>query len=69
MLDVGGLEVLLFLVVVHGVVAFALYWIIRLAVRHGIEDSRHVERARSSAAGVSATIRRQRATYDGSKPD
>ena len=69
MLDVGGLEVLLFLVVVHGVAAFALYWIIRLAVRHGLEDSRQVERARASAAGVSATIGRQRATYGGPEPD
>ena len=67
--DVGGLEVLLFLVLVYGSVAFALYWIIRLAVRHGIEDGRQVDRARASAAEVSATIRRQRATYDGPEPD
>ena len=56
--------VLLF-VLVYGVVAFALYWIIRLAVRHGIQDVRRDERSAAAAAGVSETIRRQRATYGG----
>jgi len=67
--DVGGLEALVFLGLIYGSVAFALYWIIRLAVRHGIEDGRRIDRTRASAAGVSATIRRQRATYDGSEPE
>ena len=67
--DVEGLEVLLILVLMYGSAALALYWIIRLAVRHGIEDSRQVDRARASAAGVAATIRRQRATYEGPEPD
>ncbi|HEY0643145.1 MAG TPA: hypothetical protein VGD39_06990 [Nocardioides sp.] len=48
MLDVGGSEVLVFAVLLYGVVAFALYWIIRLAVRHGIRD---VERDRIRRAG------------------
>lgn len=63
MMDVGGVEVLVFLVVVYAMVAVALYWIIRLAVRHGIADSRRVSRARGSA------ISRQQATYDDSAPE
>ena len=69
MLGFGGLEVLVFMVVLYVMVAFALYWIIRLAVRHGIDDSRRVARGRESAAGVRETIRRQQASYDdGSSP-
>jgi hypothetical protein len=36
------------------VALFVLYWIIRLAVRHGIEDARHVAsgRQRKSPAGI-----------------
>ena len=59
------MEPLLFVVLVWAVVAFALYWVIRLAVRHGIQDVRRVERSVAAAAGVSETIRRQRATYGG----
>ncbi len=65
-MDIGGLEALVFFILLYAAAAFALYWIIRLAVRHGIEDSRQIDRARASTAGVSATIRRQRATYGGS---
>ena len=69
MLDVGGAEVLVFLVLLYGAVAFALYWIIRLAVRHGIQDTHRTTRARESAADVRQTINRQRATYGGSEPE
>ena len=65
---IGSAEVLVFLVLAYGAVAFALYWIIRLAVRHGIADTRRRGHA-DEAAGVSETIRRQRATYDGSDRD
>lgn len=62
------MEPLLFFVV-YAVVAFALYWIIRLAVRHAIQDTRRDERAVSAASGVSETIRRQQATYGGPPPE
>ena len=68
-MDVGGAEVLVFFVLLYGLVAFALYWIIRLAVRHGIQDTHRVTRARESAAGVRQTIDRQRATYGGHEPE
>ena len=69
MLDVGGAEVLVFLVLLYGAVACALYWIIRLAVRHGNQDTHRVARARESAAGVRQTIDRQQATYGGPEPE
>ena len=69
MLDVGGSEVLVFVVLLYGAVAFALYWIIRLAVRHGIQDTRRAGRAQDSAPGVRQTIDRQQATYGGSEPE
>ena len=61
----GSGEALLLVLLMWAVVAFALYWIIRLAVRHGIEDARRVTRVDRSAVAVSETIRRQRATYGG----
>lgn len=30
----------LYIILVYAVLAFALYWIIRLAVRHGINDTK-----------------------------
>ena len=45
--------------------ALAVYWVIRLAVSHGIQDARRAEGAARAVAGVSETIRRQRATYGG----
>lgn len=69
MMDVGGAEVLVFFVLLYGLVAFALYWIIRLAVRHGIQDTHRVTRARDSAADLRQTIDRQRATYGGPEPE
>lgn len=60
---------LVFVVLLYGLVAFALYWIIRLAVRHGIQDTHRMARARESAAGVRQTIARQQATYGGSEPE
>ena len=68
MLDVGALEILVFMVVIYTMVALALYWIIRLAVRHGIQDSRRISQARG-AAGVRETTNRQQATYSDSEPE
>lgn len=47
----------------------ALYWVIRLAVSHGIQDARRAEGTAQAVAGVSETIRRQRATYGGPEQD
>ena len=60
---------LVFFALLYGLVAVALYWIIRLAVRHGIQDTRRVARARDAAAGVRQTIDRQQATYGGPAPE
>jgi hypothetical protein len=64
---------LLFVLVVVPVVAalsvLALYWVIRLAVSHGIQDARRAEGTARAVAGVSETIRRQRATYGGTEPE
>lgn len=59
------MDALLFLVLLYALVAFALYWIIRLAVRHGIRDVRRAQDRAQAVAGVTETIRRQRATYGG----
>jgi len=38
MFDIGGVESLV-LVVLTGVMAYGLYWLIRLGVNHGIQDA------------------------------
>ena len=55
MFDIGGGEMLFFMVVTWAAMAFALYWIMRLAVKHGIEDSR-----RYPPADLRATDHEQR---------
>lgn len=62
MLDIGGVEMVA-LLVLWIIPAVVLYWIIRLAVRHGIADSRREDRTVESSRNVRATIARQRATY------
>jgi cytochrome c biogenesis protein CcdA len=61
----SGAGALLLVLFAWALGAFALYWVIRLAVRHALEDARRLERVERSATGVSETIRRQRATYGG----
>ena len=39
MFDIGGVESLVVFVVLTGVMAYGLYWLIRLAVNHGIQDA------------------------------
>lgn len=65
----GSLEALLFVVIMWSVVVVALYWVIRLAVRHGIQDTQRHSRADQAGAGVAETIRRQQATYGGTDPE
>ncbi|HEV2798582.1 MAG TPA: hypothetical protein VGV65_13280 [Nocardioides sp.] len=56
MLDIGLLELLLSFVPILAM-ASILYWIIRLAVRHGVRDSRRPSSA-ERAAEVSEALRR-----------
>ena len=60
---------MLFVVITWPMVVVALYWVIRLAVRHGIQDTQRHARAAQVAAGVSRTIRRQQATYGDPDPE
>lgn len=46
-----------------------LYWVIRLAVRHGMEDAQRIRQGDRKRAEISETIRRHEATYGGSAPE
>lgn len=46
---ISGVEALLFLVVLGLVTIWAVFWIIRLAVRYGVSDALEIQRARESA--------------------
>jgi hypothetical protein len=56
MLDVGLLELLVFFVPVLVMLTVA-YWVIRLAVRHGVQDARRPSAA-ERAAEVSEALQR-----------
>jgi hypothetical protein len=60
MLDVGGLEVIVVLVM-WVVPAFIVYWIIRLGVRHGTLDAYRIDRTDQRIAAMKADIRERRA--------
>jgi hypothetical protein len=44
MLDIGVAGLLLFVLPVYGALALGVYWIIRLAVRHGTLDAYRIDR-------------------------
>ncbi len=44
MFDVGGLEMLVFVLPMWALTAFVMYWIIRLGVRHGTLDAYRIDR-------------------------
>ncbi|GAA1930281.1 hypothetical protein [Nocardioides hwasunensis] len=44
MFDIGGAEVLIVFLLMYAVAALALYWIIRLGVRHGTLDAYRIDR-------------------------
>lgn len=52
------------LIVVAVVAVVVLYWIIRLAVSHGVQDAARAPQPPPPAGQLSAVIRRQRARYD-----
>ncbi len=54
MFDVGGGEALVFMAVICAAVAFALYWIIRLGVRHGTLDAYRIDRVDRRIAAMEA---------------
>ena len=58
MLDIGFAELLIFFVPVWAFAALVVYWIIRLAVRHGTLDAYRTDRR---IAEMQAAARRQEA--------
>jgi hypothetical protein len=56
MLDVGVAELLLLVVLPCGLAVFGLYWVIRLAVRHALQDDRTAVRSERAATDASATV-------------
>lgn len=55
--------------IVWGPALLVLYGVIRLAVRHGMEDAQRIRQGDRKRAEISETIRRHQATYGGSAPD
>ena len=63
MMDVGLVELLVFFVL-WTVPAFALYWIIRLGVRHGTLDAYRIDRTDQRIATMKNDPRRREAASD-----
>lgn len=61
MLDVGFAELLIFFVPMWALAAFIVYWIIRLAVRHGTLDAYRIDRTDRRIAEMQAATRRPEA--------
>lgn len=57
------MESFLVLALVAVVVVVALYWIIRLAVSHGVQDAARAQPPAAGVGQVSEVIRRQRARH------
>ena len=55
--------------IVWGPALLVLYWVIRLAVRHGMEDAQRIRQGDRKRAEISETIRRHQATYGGPEPE
>ncbi|KRF34351.1 hypothetical protein [Nocardioides sp. Soil805] len=62
------MESFLVLILVAAVAVVALYWIIRLAVSHGVQDADRSLHHAAAGAQVSEVIRRQRARHDDERP-
>ncbi|HXH80466.1 hypothetical protein [Nocardioides sp.] len=63
MMDVGLVE-LIFFFVLWTVPAFAVYWIIRLGVRHGTLDAYRIDRTDQRIATMKADLRRREVAPD-----
>ena len=55
--------------IVWGPALLVLYWVIRLAVRHGMEDAQRIRQGDRKRTEISEAIRRHEATYGGSAPE
>jgi hypothetical protein len=58
MLDIGFAELLIFFVPMWALAALVVYWIIRLAVRHGTLDAYRIDRTDRRIADMKAATRR-----------
>ena len=56
MLDIGAYELIVF-VLFYGVALFALYWLIRLAIRHGTLDAYRIDRTDRRIAAMQDDLR------------
>jgi hypothetical protein len=57
MLDIGFAELLIFFVPMWALAALVVYWIIRLAVRHGTLDAYRIDRTDRRIAEMQAATR------------
>ncbi len=62
MLDIGFAELLIFVVPVWAFAALVVYWIIRLAVRHGTLDAYRIDRTDRRIADMKAASRREQSS-------
>lgn len=58
MLDIGFAELLIFFVPMWAFAALVVYWIIRLAVRHGTLDAYRIDRTDRRIAEMQAATQR-----------
>jgi MFS superfamily sulfate permease-like transporter len=61
MLDIGFAELLIFVVPMWALAALVVYWVVRLAVRHGTLDAYRLDRTDRRIAEMQAAVRRQEA--------
>jgi MFS superfamily sulfate permease-like transporter len=61
MLDIGFAELLIFFVPMWALAALVVYWVVRLAVRHGTLDAYRLDRTDRRIAEMPAAVRRQEA--------
>jgi len=54
--------------IVWGPVLVILYWVIRLAVRHGMEDAQRTRQGDRKRAEIAEAIRQRQASSGGSAP-
>lgn len=57
------MESFLVLILVAVVAIVVLYWIVRLAVSHGVQDAARAQQPAAAGGQVSEVIRRQRARH------
>lgn len=60
-MDVGLVELLVFVVPMWAVSGFVVYWIIRLGVRHGTLDAYRIDRTDQRIATMKDDLRRREA--------